>query len=155
MPKLAKHEVRWIGSLGLLALLALGTFGCSRARTNVQVASDVQNRIRTDARMQMARVRVLVTGGVVTLSGYVTSNDQRAATVQDASLVKDVRLVIDNLRVVEAQPQESQPREPQAKPSLTKPSLSKPKPTNFSLKVRLSPRKNRRLGSFELGSLDR
>jgi hypothetical protein len=114
MPKLAKHEVRWIGSLGLLALLALGTSGCSRARSNIQVASDVQNRIRTDARMQMARVRVLVTGGVVTLSGYVTSNDQRAATVQDASQVKDVRLVIDNLRVVEAQPHELQPLETQA-----------------------------------------
>jgi osmotically-inducible protein OsmY len=79
--KLTKDEVRWIGSLALLALLALGTTGCSRARSNAQIASDVQNRIRTDARMQMARVRVLATGGVVTLSGYVTSDDQRAATV--------------------------------------------------------------------------
>ena len=51
---------------------------------------------------------------IVTLSGYVVSNDQRAATVQDASQVKDVRLVIDNLRVVEAQTQEVQPLAPQA-----------------------------------------
>ncbi len=113
MLKLTKDEVRWIGSLALLALLALGTTGCSRARSNAQIASDVQNRIRTDARMQMARVRVLATGGVVTLSGYVTSDDQRAATVQDASQVKDVRLVIDNLRVVELPTHELQTHEPQ------------------------------------------
>jgi len=114
MLKLPEHEVQWTGSLALLALLSFGTIGCSRARSNVQVASDVQNRIRTDARMQTARVRVLATGGVVTLSGYVVSNDQRAATVQDASQVKDVRLVIDNLRVVEARTQEVQPLAPQA-----------------------------------------
>ena len=103
MLKWAKHRVGWMGSLGLLSLLTLGA-GCSRARSNAQVASDVQNKMRTDVRMQMARVQVLATGGVVTLSGYVTSNDQRVATVQDASQNKDVRLVIDNLRVVEPKP---------------------------------------------------
>ena len=107
MLKLTKDEVRWIGSLGASRILALGTNGCSRARSNAQIASDVQNRIRTDARMQMARVRVLATGGVVTLSGYVTSDDQRAATVQDASQVKDVRLVIDDLRVLDSRPMNS------------------------------------------------
>jgi hypothetical protein len=93
--------------IGLLSVLALGTAGCSRRRVNSEVASDVQNRIRTDGRMQMARVQVLATNGVVTLSGYVTSSEQRIATVQDAAQTKDVRVVIDNLRIVELKPQDT------------------------------------------------
>ncbi len=103
---------RWIG---LLSVLALGTAGCSRRRVNSEVASDVQNRIRADGRMQMARVQVLATNGVVTLSGYVTSSEQRVATVQDAAQIQGVRLVIDNLRV--------------AAPSLQNPAIAVEKPS--------------------------
>src|ERR1700680_188016 len=98
MLRLRKLEVGWIS---LLLVLAMGAVGCSRRRSSSNVASDVQNRIRSDSRMQMARVRVLATDGVVTLSGYVTSTEQRIATVQDAAQIKDVRVVIDNLRIVE------------------------------------------------------
>jgi BON domain len=93
---------RWIG---LLSLLAVGTNGCSRGRRNSEVASDVQNRIRSDGRMQMARVQVLANNGVVALSGYVTSSEQRVATVQDAAQTQGVRVVIDNLRILDLNPQ--------------------------------------------------
>jgi hypothetical protein len=102
MLKLRRLGVGWIG---LLSLLALGTTGCSRSRSNSEVAADVKNRIRTDDRMQMARVQVLATNGVVTLSGYVTGSEQRAATVQDAAQAKGVRLVVDNLRIIDPSPQ--------------------------------------------------
>jgi hypothetical protein len=90
-----------IGRVFLLSLLALATTGCSRGRANSQVASEVQNRLRTDTRMQMARVQVLASNGVVTLSGYVISNQQRVTTVRDAAQIKGVRVVVDNLRIVE------------------------------------------------------
>jgi hypothetical protein len=91
--------------IGILCLLALANTGCSRRPGSSHVASNVQNRIRNDSRMQMARVQVLATNGVVTLSGYVTSLEQRLATVEDASQVEGVRVVVDNLRVVDANPQ--------------------------------------------------
>ena len=94
-----------VGGIGLLSLLALGTTACSRGRANSEIASDVQNRIRTDGRMQAARVQVLATSGVVTLSGYVASTEQRVASVQDAAQVKGVRVVIDNLRTIDPRPQ--------------------------------------------------
>ena len=91
--------------IGTLALVALDATGCSRGRGSAQVASNVQNRIRSDARMGMARVQVVAIHGVVTLSGYVTSREQRLATVQDASQVEGVRVVVDNLRIIDANPQ--------------------------------------------------
>jgi len=103
MVTLRKVGVGGLGWIGLFCLLLLGT-GCSRRRGNAQVTSDVQNRIRTDGRMQLARVQVIATNGVVTLSGYVTSSGQRAATVQDAAQIKGVRLVIDNLRIIDPNP---------------------------------------------------
>src|ERR1700733_9171500 len=84
---------------GLLSLV-LATAGCSQRHENAQVAADVQDKIRGDQRMQMARVQVIATGGVVTLSGYVVSNQQRASTVEDAAQVQGVKTVIDNLKVV-------------------------------------------------------
>ena len=102
MLKLRRLGVGWIG---LLSLLAFATAGCSRSRTNSEVAADVKNRIRSDGRMQMARVQVLATNGVVTLSGYVTGSEQRVAMVEDAAQAKGVRLVVDNLRIINPAPQ--------------------------------------------------
>jgi hypothetical protein len=106
MPRRRELRVGWRW-IGLLSLLALGIADCSGGRRNSEVASDVQNRIRGDARMQMARVQVLVTNGVVTLSGYVTSNEQRVATVEDVGQIKGVRVVIDNMRIVDPKPQDT------------------------------------------------
>ena len=92
---------RWIGLklIGGLSLLALTMAGCSRVRDNAQLSSEVQNRIRNDYRLQMGRIQVRSANGVVTLSGYVTNDTQRAATVQDAAQIKGVRVVVDNLRI--------------------------------------------------------
>ena len=76
---------RSLGWIGLLFLLAFGAASCSRSHDNAAVTSDVQNRLRSDVRMQMARVQVVATNGAVTLSGYVVSPEQRLETVKDAS----------------------------------------------------------------------
>jgi hypothetical protein len=88
------------GFVGVLIVLVAGTTGCSRRRDNPQVVSEVQNRMRADRRLMMARFQVTGTNGVVTLAGYVASNDQRAAAVQDAWQVDGVKVVVDNLRLV-------------------------------------------------------
>jgi hypothetical protein len=85
--------------IGGLSLLALTMAGCSRVRDNAQLTSEVQSRIRNDHRLRMARIQVRSTNGIVTLSGYVGTDEQRAATVQDAAQIKGVRVVVDNLRM--------------------------------------------------------
>ena len=116
--------------LALLALLALGTTGCSRARSNVQSRQTCRTGF---VPMPVCRRPGFGSWRPVASSHFpamLSATTSVAATVQDASQVKDVRLVIDNLRVVEAHLRNS---------SLTKPSL----------RVRLSQRKNRRLGSLD------
>jgi hypothetical protein len=100
-------KVRRIGPglTSVLSLLALWTAGCSRGRDNVQVALAVQNAIRIDGRMVTARVQVRSFNGIVTLSGYVGRRDQRVSAVQDAAQVEGVRVVVDNLRVLDPDPQ--------------------------------------------------
>jgi BON domain len=104
MPKMELRNIVRFKRSALLCALSMVAIGCSGRRNNADVASDVQSRLRSDARMQMARVQVIATAGIVTLSGYVASVEQRMATVQDASQVKGVRVVIDNLRIIRPNP---------------------------------------------------
>ena len=87
---------------GVLVVLVAGTTGCSRQRGNAQVVSEVQNRMRADHQLMMGRFQVTGTNGVITLAGYVASNDQRAAAVRDAWQVEGVKVVVDNLRLVDS-----------------------------------------------------
>lgn len=83
------------------ALLA----GCSRKpeRSDAQVASDVQNKIYSDAGIQSRQISVQAANGVVTLSGDVYSNVERNAAANDAGAIDGVRTVINNLQVQQAQ----------------------------------------------------
>jgi hypothetical protein len=94
-------RARRIGSglFGLLAVLSITTLSCSRRPDNSQMVSQVQNRIRADRRLMMARFQVTGTNHTITLAGYVTSDDQRVAAVQDAWRVEGVKVVVDNLRL--------------------------------------------------------
>lgn len=89
-----------IAFVGFLSVFTAGTTGCSRRRDNVQVVSEVQNRMRADSQLMMGRFQVTGANGVITLAGYVVSNHQRAAAVRDAWQVKGVNVVVDNMRLV-------------------------------------------------------
>ncbi len=90
--------------LSVFVALMAGTTGCARRRDNGQVVSDVQNRIRADRQLTMGRLQVTGTNNVITLAGYVVSNEQRAAAVHDAQQVEGVKTVVDNLRLVGSTP---------------------------------------------------
>src|SRR5271165_801141 len=94
-------------TLGVLA-------GCSRkpGPSDAQIASDVQNKIYSDPGIQSRQVAVLATGGVVTLSGDVTSDTERSAAANDAAAIDGVRTVINNLQVQHAQVAPSTPAQP-------------------------------------------
>jgi len=108
--------------LTLAALLALGmASGCSRARNDAQVASEVQGKINADSNVPTKQITVTSSNGIVTLSGDVGSKTERQAAANDAAQVEGVRTVINNLQVstAKAAPEaESQSEaEPQRRPS--------------------------------------
>ena len=85
-------------------LVVVGTTGCARRRDNGQIVAEVQNRIRGDRQLTMGRLQVTGANNVITLAGYVLSNEQRAAAVHDAQQVEGVKTVVDNLRLVDSMP---------------------------------------------------
>jgi hypothetical protein len=110
----------------ILALTLALMAGCSRKleRTDGQVASDVQNKIYSDAGIQSRQISVQASGGVVTLSGDVNTDVERTAAANDAGAIEGVRTVINNLQV-----QQAQSAPPQIAPEpAQKPNTSENKP---------------------------
>ena len=62
-------------ALIILALMLGGFAGCSKkpARSDAQIASDVQSKFYGDPMIESRQIQVQATGGVVTLSGDVAS----------------------------------------------------------------------------------
>jgi BON domain len=82
----------------LISLLLLGV-GCSRGRTDQQVAADVQSKINADTSFPDKQLQVSASHGVVTISGNVSSDAARAAAASDAAQVEGVKTVVNNLLV--------------------------------------------------------
>ena len=68
-------------------------------KQNIKLASEVQNSIRADRRVQMTQVQVRANHGIVTLSGYVASDAERAAAAQDAAHIAGVEALVNALHV--------------------------------------------------------
>lgn len=105
-------------TVSILLLVMLGVLaGCSKGKSDAQIAGEVQGKIFSDQAIQSRQITVNSTNGVVTLSGSVTSDAERAAVSQDAGQVDGVKRVVDNLQVQTAQatpPQQAQQQEEQA-----------------------------------------
>jgi len=103
-------------ALILVALLMLGTVACNRARSDAQIATDVQGKLYADKAVQSRQITVQSSNGVVTLSGSVSSDDERAAAANDAAQVEGVRTVVNNLEATTPVTAEAQPQ-PQEQPA--------------------------------------
>ena len=66
---------------------------------NIKLASEVQNSIRADRRLQMTQVRVRASQGIVTLSGDVANDAERVAAAQDAAHIAGVEALVNALHV--------------------------------------------------------
>src|SRR5262249_29172135 len=134
---------RYLG-LGLVSL-ALFAAGC--ARTDQQVAADVQKKISADSNIPDKEVTVSATGGVVTLSGNVSSDAARNAAANDAAQVAGVKTVVNDLKVASTAADNNQSAampqlEPQAEASNNPPPAPPPRAA-----VRPSPRVSARRSS--------
>lgn len=115
----AKYSV---AALVMMALLILGTVACNRARSDAQIASDVQGKLFGDKAVQSRQITVQASNGVVTLSGDVSNDAERTAAASDAAQVEGVKTVINNLEsapATAAAPPQEQPavqEQPQPEP---------------------------------------
>ena len=92
-------------ALIVLTLILGGFAGCSKkpVKSDAQIASDVQSKFYGDPMIESRQIQVQAAGGVVTLSGDVASDAERAAAAGDAASIDGVRTVVNNLQVQQAQ----------------------------------------------------
>lgn len=94
---------RYLGlTLASLVLIAAGCKGTPGARTDAQLASDVQNKINTDSNLPDKQLTINANNGVITLTGNVSSDEARNAAANDAAQVDGVKTVVNNLQVAPA-----------------------------------------------------
>lgn len=113
----------------LILALALGVWaGCSRnpTRTDAQITIEIQSKLYGDSAIHSRQIEVQAANGVVTLTGDVSNDTERAAAASDAATVEGVKTVVNNLQVQEV---EVSPSARAARPSrqmVSKPSPAKP-----------------------------
>lgn len=101
----AKSHLRWLAVILLIGLAV----GCSKARNDAQVASDVQSKIYSDPAVQSRQISVQSQNGVVTLNGNVSSDQERNAAAAAAGQVEGVKTVVNNLQATQPQVAQQQP----------------------------------------------
>ncbi len=120
---------RWTPISFLIALIALTALvACNRARNDAQIAGDVQQKINADANVPTKQITVSSNNGVVTLSGNVGSDMERAAAANDAAQIEGVRTVVNNLQVGSQQAQAAPPAVEQSPEPAYMPAPAKPSP---------------------------
>jgi len=90
-----------LGSALTIGVLAIAV-GCAKAPNDRQVSQQLTSRFEQDSGLHGKAISVQAAGGVVTLSGTVDSEAQRAAAASYASTLAGVRVVVNNLQVAPA-----------------------------------------------------
>ena len=108
-------------ALSLTAGLATGCKNQPAARTDQQIAGDIQTKIKGEAALSQQNIQVSVANGVATLNGTVTDEASRALAANDSGSIDGVRTVVNNLTVqpMQAATAGAAPAEPQLEPPAT------------------------------------
>ena len=93
--------------ISMLLVLALAS-ACQKGASDAQITNQVQSSLSGDTAIAGQPIDVQSQNGVVTLSGTVQSDQQRAAAANDAARVSGVKTVVNNLQV-QPQAAESNP----------------------------------------------
>ena len=109
----------------LAGMLAIG-LACSKAPDDSQLTGQIQSKLDADSGLHGKPITVQTSGGVVTLSGTVENETQRAAAARYASVIPGIKEVVNNLQTTSApatrathqmaQAQQPAPVKPSAKP---------------------------------------
>jgi hypothetical protein len=83
----------------LAVILTSSTMGCARKPDDARVSSEIQNKFRQDSGLSGKQLTVQASNGVVTLTGFVDNDAQRAVAARQAASVEGVKEVVNNLQV--------------------------------------------------------
>jgi hypothetical protein len=118
------HTKNRVIQTALLASALLFAAGCKQqqaaappARTDQQIAGDVQAKISAESALNGQNIQVAVNNGVATLSGTANDDASRALAGNDAGSVDGVKTVVNNLTV---QPPRQAAAPPPAAPAPTR-----------------------------------
>jgi hypothetical protein len=115
----------------VLLLVILAGVACTKAPDNNQLTGQIQTRLNEDSGLQGKPITVQTANGVVTLSGTVDNEAQRAAAARYAAAVPGIREVVNNLQVADSTPATSaahqMARAPARPAAKSKPGLSRPR----------------------------
>ncbi len=90
---------RYVSMLAVLVLLGVAV-GCSSQQPNdAQITSEIQAKLFADPNITGKQIYVSTQNGVVTLTGNVPTDMERAAAGNDAGQIKGVKTVVNNLTV--------------------------------------------------------
>jgi hypothetical protein len=119
-----KSRIGLTATFLILAIISLET-GCKNqpaARTDQQIAGDVETKIKGEAALSQQNIQVSVANGVATLDGTVTDEASRALAANDSGSIAGVKSVVNNLTVQPAQgSQAAAPSQPQPAASANHP----------------------------------
>lgn len=124
-----KSKIWRAGTLALVLVAGLAA-GCKQqpaARTDQQIATDVQAKIQGEQALANQNIQVSVKDGVATLSGTTTDEASRALAGNDSGAVPGIKTVVNNLAVQPA-PQVAVVPVPQPMPAQPAPVERSPRP---------------------------
>lgn len=103
--EIGSARLRWAVVILLSVVVSLAA-GCktqtAAARTDQQIASDIQAKIKSESALAQQNIQVSVANGVATLNGTVSDEASRALAANDSGTVGGVKTVINNLTVQSA-----------------------------------------------------
>jgi hypothetical protein len=83
----------------VVAVILTTSIGCARKPDDAKVSSDIQNKFSQDSGLSGKQLAIQASNGVVTLTGFVDNDAQRAAAARQAASVEGVKEVVNNLQV--------------------------------------------------------
>jgi hypothetical protein len=92
------HQRMPVALFALAAILA-SSFGCARKADDAKISSEIQSKYGQDSGLSTKQLSVQASNGVVTISGFVDNDAQRAAAARQAAAVDGVKEVVNNLQV--------------------------------------------------------
>ena len=123
---------KFLTVLSSVLFVVAGVTSCSRARTDAQIASDVQQRLHAETVLNTESIQVQANNGVVVLTGSVTSEAARSLAENTAKQADGVKGVLNNLQLQIATtapakaPSVPGKRVTTSKPAATKPAVKTP-----------------------------
>src|SRR5262245_41395120 len=92
-------------SVVIVSMLVISLIGCeARTASDTTITTTVKNKLATDPDTSATKINVDTSGGVVTLSGAVQTDAEKAEVERLARNTTGVRQVVNNITVEGAQP---------------------------------------------------